>query len=76
MTVFRILIRIVWVDDAVNALAVPGVSAPLGSPGTVTQFRKTYNTEAAEKGLGLKFTELRTTTKDIIASLQEHGYRF
>jgi len=68
----------IWQDfyDAVNALAVPGVSAPLGSPGTVAQFRKTYNTEAAETVLGLKFTELGTTTKVIIASLQEHGYPF
>lgn len=59
-----------------NALGIPGVSAPLGSPGVVTQFRKTYNTEAAESVLELKFTNMKTTTKDIVASLQEQGYPF
>ena len=65
-------------DDVVNTLNIPGVSAPVGTPGlgNTTAYIKTYDTRVSRDVLGLSYRSKEETVTAIIASLQEKGYSF
>jgi len=65
----------VWQDwfDTVNALKVPGVVAPTGTPGAGNghKHKQVYSTAAAQKILGMTFVDKPTCAKATVESLKE-----
>lgn len=62
--------------DTTHALALPGVSAPQGTPGYGThfKFKQVYDTARARGVLGLHFRDRATTARETIEDLKARGW--
>lgn len=68
----------IWQDwfDAVNALKIPGVTTHVGKPGAGKEFeyKMDFSSEKARTVLGIKFRDMNTVAKDIVADYQARGW--
>ena len=62
--------------DAVNELAIPGITAPTGTPGAgkVLQHKQIYNTTKSRTVLGVQYKDKPSTAKDSLANFKERGW--
>ncbi|PAV17621.1 D-lactaldehyde dehydrogenase [Pyrrhoderma noxium] len=64
-----------WFNTA-NALSIPGLNVPLGTPETANgvKYRYQLDTTKARTVLGLRFRDKTTTARDTLESFRNHGW--